>query len=475
MNELTKANVLIVDDDQKNLVAYAGMLQGLDVRAILACSGREALKRLLDEEVAAIVMDINMPEMDGFATATLIRAREKSQHIPLIFATASYKEDLQIFRGYSLGAVDYLIKPLAPEIFRSKIAVFVDLFDKTRQIERQAALLREADRRIHEEQLVQERNRGEATRLRQQFEAEKKLADAVRNLNASLEDRVRELDRTNRELQRRNEENEMFVYSVSHDLRSPLVNLQGFSHELGSVRDQIRQILSVENMSDADRERGIELLDRQMAEGIRFIQTAASRLSNIISALLRLSRTGRVEYTWQEVDVGRIVARVFDSMQAVIADRRAQVTATPLPVAWGDPIALEQLFANLVSNALNYLDPARPGLIEIGSDRRTDSVEETCTYFVKDNGLGIPREYQHKLFRAFQRLHPEAATGEGIGLATVRRIVERHGGKIWFDSEVGAGTTFYVALPIRADKSPAFPRAEAAAASGDLTGTLQSA
>jgi signal transduction histidine kinase len=467
MSEPAKANVLIVDDDEKNLVAYTGMLDGLDVRPILACSGREALRRLLEEEVAVIVLDVNMPEMDGFETATLIRAREKSQHIPLIFATASYKEDLQIFQGYSLGAVDYLIKPLAPEIFRSKIAVFVDLFAKTRQIERQAALLRDADRKLYEEQLGQERHRWETDRLRQQIEAEKMLADAVRDLNVSLESRCRELDRTNRELERKNQENEMFVYSVSHDLRSPLVNLQGFSHELGSVCDQIRQIVSAGSLAQADRERGLELLDHQMAEAIRFIQTAVSRLSDIISALLRLSRAGRVEYAPQQVDVAAVIARVVDSMHSVIADREARITVGTLPSAWGDPTALEQLFANLVSNALNYLDPARPGLIEIGSDGPSLANEESCTYFVKDNGLGIPEAYRHKLFRAFQRLHPEAAVGEGIGLATVHRIVERHGGRIWLDSEVGAGSTFYVALPVQADESGSLPQPEAVGAASE--------
>ncbi|HWB12209.1 MAG TPA: ATP-binding protein [Pirellulales bacterium] len=461
MSEPDRASVLIVDDDEKNLVAYTGMLQGLEVRPVLACSGREALKCLLEEEFAVIVLDVNMPEMDGFETASLIRAREKSQHIPLIFATASYKEDLQIFRGYSLGAVDYLIKPLTPDIFRSKIAVLADLYAKTRQIERQAAALRDADRKIYEERLAQERHHCETECLRQQVEAEKALAEAVRDLNTTLENRVRELDRANRELERKNDENEMFVYSVSHDLRSPLVNLQGFSHELGSVCDQIRQILSAANLPETDRQRGVELLDRQMSEAIRFIQTAVSRLSNIICALLRLSRVGRVEYTWQEVDVEQIVARVVDSMHAVIMDRRAQVTASPLPTAWGDSTALEQLFANLISNALNYLAPARPGIIEIGSDWQGESNGETCTYFVKDNGLGIPREYQHKLFRAFQRLHPETTAGEGIGLAAVKRIVDRHSGKIWLDSQVDMGTTFYVTLPTQADRSDPFGEREA--------------
>ncbi|MEX2561134.1 MAG: ATP-binding protein, partial [Pirellulales bacterium] len=142
--------------------------------------------------------------------------------------------------------------------------------------------------------------------------------------------------------------------------------------------------------------------------------------------------------------------RIIDSMSATATERSARITLYDLPPAWGDPTAIEQVFANLIGNALNYLDPERPGVIEIGSDQAVLESHEQAdceTYYVRDNGLGIREEYQSKMFQAFKRLHPEVAKGEGMGLAIVRRVVERHSGKIWVESKVGVGSTFYVVLP----------------------------
>jgi signal transduction histidine kinase len=175
-------------------------------------------------------------------------------------------------------------------------------------------------------------------------------------------------------------------------------------------------------------------------------------LSGIIDALLRLSRAGRVEYRWQRVEVNAVVARVVESLNGTITQRGATVRMRNLPPVWGDPTAVEQIFANLIGNALNYLDSKRPGVIEVGGENRTGGSATGAdsafhTYYVKDNGLGIPESYRPKIFQAFQRLHPQVAKGEGIGLVMVRRMVERHGGKIWLESAQGAGSTFFVTLP----------------------------
>jgi signal transduction histidine kinase len=246
----------------------------------------------------------------------------------------------------------------------------------------------------------------------------------------------------------------MFVYSVSHDLRSPLVNLQGFSKELGAVRDDLRALLQGEPTESA-RKQAREMIEHDISEPIHFIQTAVTRLSVIIDALLRLSRAGRVEYQPELVDLSRIIARIVEAMNDTIT-RRGVTLIRPekLPPVWGDPTALEQVFANLIQNAVNYLDPARPGRIEIGSvDESPPEMEGACIFFVRDNGLGIPEAHLPKVFTIFQRLHANVAPGEGIGLALVRRMVERHGGLIWVDSVAGAGSTFYVALPGK-EKSP---------------------
>lgn len=453
MDPHDKPSVLVVDDDEKNLLAYAGMLEGLDIRLCLAHSAREAFQHLLRQQFAVIVMDVNMPGMDGFEAAALIRQREKCQHTPLIFATASYKEDLQIFKGYSLGAVDYLVKPLVPEILRSKVAVFVDLFRKTQQIVWQTQELRAAERREHQERLEREQQRWQAERLERELETERRHLETVRQLNQELERRLLQLDHANCELAQRNQENEVFVYSVSHDLRSPLVNLQGFSHELEVLCGEVREILAQRDSTDAARTHGLALCDEGISESIRFIQAAVTRLSVIINALLRLSRAGRVEYVWQEVDVRAVAARVIDSMRSIIDERQAKVMLEDLPPAWGDPTAIERLFANLIGNAVNYLDPARPGEVVVGSSENAGSDQgpgaagAQVVYFVRDNGLGIAAAHQPQIFQVFKRLQPDAAPGEGLGLAIVQRIVQRHGGKIWLESEVGQGTTFYVALP----------------------------
>ncbi|MBO0696973.1 MAG: PAS domain S-box protein [Zavarzinella sp.] len=283
--------------------------------------------------------------------------------------------------------------------------------------------------------------------------ARKKYEDALVKLNQDLEERVRartaELAERNLQLAQKNEENEMFVYSVSHDLRSPLVNLEGFSDELRTSLRDLAQLLADGQIPAAVRTKAADVVNGGMGESVAFIRTAVSRLSRIIDALLRLSRAGRVTYQRQALDVGVIVGRVVDALHGTVSEKNAEVVVGDLPPAVGDQTAVEQVFANLIGNALNYQDPARAGRVEVGGrpgpDGATDSTGNT--YFVKDNGLGIDPAYLPKLFQAFQRLHPDKAPGEGIGLAIVRRILERLGGKIWVESVPGRGTTFFFTLP----------------------------
>ncbi len=261
----------------------------------------------------------------------------------------------------------------------------------------------------------------------------------------SLRQRTGELEVANRELGQRNTENEMFVYSVSHDLRSPLVNLQGFSRELEKACRGLSELLAEEDVPPAVQERGRAILDGRVTKSVGFIHSAVTRLSNIIDALLRLSRAGRVEYRWEAVDMAQIAAQVVKAAQGTITERGATVTVGPLPPAWGDRTALEQVLGNLVGNALVYLDPARPGVIEIGGLSCGDGMR---TYFVRDNGLGIDPGHQQKIFHAFQRAHPGVGSGEGLGLAIVARAIERHRGRVWVESRAGAGSTFFFTLPV---------------------------
>jgi signal transduction histidine kinase len=281
-------------------------------------------------------------------------------------------------------------------------------------------------------------------------ETSRRLLEAERiqaRFQADLARRANELAAINETLRQQTQENEMFIYSVSHDLRAPLVNLQGFSKELIHACDDLRAAVRQSSLTPVRRQHIEQLVDEDIGEALHYLQTAVLRASHIIDALLRLSRVGRVEYRRQQVHVRDIVQRVIDAMQVSIRARRARVVVHDLPSVWGDPTALEQVFANLVGNAINYLDASRDGRVEIGTTPAPPGVHSLRIFYVKDNGLGIPAVAISRLFNAFQRLHGNVATGEGIGLALVRRVVERHGGRVWAESTEGVGTTFYFSLP----------------------------
>lgn len=271
-------------------------------------------------------------------------------------------------------------------------------------------------------------------------------------LQATLEARAHELTEVNDNLRQQKQDNDMFIYSVSHDLRSPLVNLQGFSRELQVSCDELRAMLGDARLPKPERARIARVLDGNLSESLDFLRTAVARSASIIDALLRISRAGRLEYQWQRVSVARTVARVVESLHPAISERGVSITVSELPPVWGDPTAIEQIFGNLIGNAVNYLDPARPGRIAIGALEQPPTepgarAPRMRTYYVRDNGLGIPAAYMSKMFSAFQRLHGDWAKGDGIGLALVRRVTERHGGRVWVESTEGVGSTFFVTLP----------------------------
>ena len=229
-------------------------------------------------------------------------------------------------------------------------------------------------------------------------------------LPLSGEDELAQVDRAFHEMAAslgvQKQENEMFVYSVSHDLRSPLINLQGFSHELKHSSRDLETLFDCEGLPSSVVEKGRKLLQENIAESIHYIQAAVDRLSRIIDSLLRLSRAGRVHYQWQTVDIASVVGRVVDALHDSIREKHAEVVVNTLPEACGDPTAVEQIFANLLSNAVKYLDPARPGRIEVGDGASSSSEIPSGLqlYYVKDNGLGIPEAYHAACLHGVQSL-----------------------------------------------------------------------
>ena len=274
--------------------------------------------------------------------------------------------------------------------------------------------------------------------------------ERIERLSRELEGRVVELATTNRELEQKSSENESFVYSVSHDLRSPLVNLQGFSQELALSSAELAALLDRPDVPDDIRQQAQTLIRGELTESIRFMHDAVKHLARIIDGLLRLSRVGRVEYESEDVDVNVVVSEILAAMHTTVLASGGRVIVQPLPHVKGDRNAIGQIFANVVGNALKSFDGARAGVVEIFATDGTPAV-----YAIKDNGIGIPVEYQSRLFQVFQHVHKSQLRGEGMGLAIVRRIVERHGGRIWFDSSPGVGTTFFFTLEPGGEHGPA--------------------
>jgi PAS domain S-box-containing protein len=265
--------------------------------------------------------------------------------------------------------------------------------------------------------------------------------ERIERLTRELEGRVAELAATNRELEQKSAENESFVYSVSHDLRSPLVNLQGFSQELALSSAELETLLASPDVPAEVRERAKGMIRGELTESIRFIHDAVRHLGRIIDGLLRLSRVGRVEYEYEDVDVNLVVSEILAAMHTTVLSSGGQVNVRPLPQVKGDHNAIGQIFANVIGNALKSFDEARAGVVEIFA-----SADAPPVFAIRDNGIGIPLEHQSRLFQVFQHAHTSQRRGEGMGLAIVRRVVERHGGRIWFESSPGAGTTFFFTL-----------------------------
>jgi PAS domain S-box-containing protein len=269
----------------------------------------------------------------------------------------------------------------------------------------------------------------------------KRQQERIENLTRELERRVEQLATINRDLDHKNAENESFVYSVSHDLRSPLVNLQGFSQELMLTSDALGRLVTRDDVPADVQQQATSLIHDELKESVDFIHNAVRHLSTIIDGLLRLSRIGRVEYENKDVDMTVLVKDILAAMHSEVVAARVAVTVDPLPHVRGDRNAIGQIFANIVGNALKSFDGRADRRIHI-----TASNDPIPVFSIRDNGVGIPAEYHSKLFQVFQQVHSHRERGEGMGLAIVRRIVERHGGRIWFESTPDVGTTFFFTL-----------------------------
>jgi PAS domain S-box-containing protein len=253
-----------------------------------------------------------------------------------------------------------------------------------------------------------------------------------------------ELKRFAADLEEKNRELETIVYTVSHDLRSPLVNVQGFSKQLHRACERIRAAMAAAGEEGAVPVTELKTpVDHAIPQALRFISAGVNKMEMLLAGLLRYSRLGRVVLTIQPIEMDGLIAEILAAMKFQLDEARADVTVDPLPRCWGDRTHTSQIFANIIDNAVKYREPFRPLRIRITGR----SNEQESVYAIEDNGIGMAPEHQAKAFEIFHRLNPDTTVGEGLGLTIAQRVLERQKGRIWVESREGAGSTFFVSLP----------------------------
>jgi len=415
VNNKPEIKLLLVDDREDNLFSIETILlrDGYTIRK--ANSGRAALKALLKEQdFTLILMDVQMPELNGFETATLIYEREKLRHIPIIFITAHDHSDENLFRGYQSGGVDYIYKPVNPDLLRAKVSVFVELYKKTHQLMAQEQRLKSVNQNLQSE--IQERILSE---------------QKVNLLNQQLMENILQLKATNEELDR-------FAYVASHDLQEPLRKIMIFGDRLANKYN--------------------ELLGDDAKEYLERMRKASERMQLLINNILDFSKFSAASQSFEQTDLNRLVEEVLSDLEIEIERKKAVIHIEELPSLCVIPGQFRQLIQNLLSNSLKFSKKDLPPEINlyaetIKGEELAGSVginpnEKYCRIYVEDNGIGFDEEYAEKIFVIFQRLHSNHLfEGTGIGLSICKKIVEKHNGLISATSIPEKGSVFTIILP----------------------------
>jgi signal transduction histidine kinase len=403
--------VLVVDDREDNLFSIETILERDGYDIVKAHSGRQALKILLKEhDFSLILMDVQMPDMNGFETATLIYEREKLKEIPIIFITAHNHGEELLFKGYKMGGVDYIYKPINPELLRFKVSVFVELYRKTRQLMQQEKKLKATNQSLEKE--IEERRINETK---------------IKLLNEQLL-------QNNAELKAINEELDRFAYVASHDLQEPLRKIQLFS-------DKIVQHLGEEEAVGF------------IADHLKKITKASGRMQLLINDLLKFSRHTQAREDFVEVNLARLVQDVISDLEPEIEKKKGVVRLDTLPYIWAIPSQIQQLFQNLISNSLKFSRPGREPVVEIYSEKCYETLvsgNKRLAYriYIRDNGIGFDTKYADEIFVVFKRLHSyHEFEGSGIGLSICKKIVEKHRGTISATGKSNEGAVFIITLP----------------------------
>jgi signal transduction histidine kinase len=398
--------ILLVDDREDNLMAIESILSQDGYVFVKASSGREALKVLLNEyDFALILMDVKMPNLNGFETASLIYEREKLKHIPIIFITAHSYGDENVFKGYRAGAVDYIYKPINPDLLRAKVSVFVDLYRKNHQL-------------IAQEQKLIAINRNLEAEIAERKNSEEK----VKALNLQLLQNIDKLEAANKDLDR-------FAFMASHDLQEPLRKIRTFGDRVSSKYSA--------------------LLDDDGRKYLERMQNAAERMQSLIQDILTFSKISVHEKQFVESDLNSLLKEVIVELEGPIREKNFNIETDTLPVLSVNPGLMRPLFHNLISNAIKYSRKDVEPYVRISTENGDGNDTKYCRIFFEDNGIGFDQKYAEQIFRMFTRLHHRnEVEGTGIGLALCKKIVEEHNGFISARSKENEGSVFIVSLPL---------------------------
>jgi len=421
-----KVNVLLVDDQPARLLTYESILSELGQNLVRAGSGLEALEKLMKDEFAVVLLDVSMPDMDGFEAATLIHQHPRFEKTPIIFVTGVHISELDRLKGYKVGAVDYVSIPVVPEILRSKVAVLIELYTKRRELQELNRNLAQANERLARANttLQAEKTRELETLNRILQRANQELESANRSLQTEVTERAR-VELALKEADRHKDE---FLAMLAHELRNPLAPIHN------AVRLMHRH----------------EFSDPQLAWSRDVIGRQLAHLTRLVDDLLDVSRItrGKINLNKEVIELGDLVVRTVETVQPLLDERGHTLSVSVPPgslAVLGDPTRLSQALGNVLGNAAKYTE--RGGQIELIVAQLGAEVEIR----VRDDGIGIPSELMPRIFNLFTQLDRTSGpsqSGLGIGLALVQRLVEMHGGSVAAHSEgPGQGSEFVIRIP----------------------------
>lgn len=412
--------ILLVDDREDNLLAIETIFEPDGYRFVKANSGRQALKILLREfDFALILMDVKMPNLNGFETASLIYERDKLKHIPIIFITANNFGDENLYRGYQAGAIDYIYKPIKPEVLRAKVTVLIDLYRKNRQL-------------LAQEQRLVAINKS----LEMEIKERKASEEKVKHLNRQLLENIASLEQANKDLDR-------FAFMASHDLQEPLRKIRMFSDRLALKYSTI--------------------MDEDGRTNIQRIHKAAERMQNLITDILTFSKISVDTPAFVDCDMNALLREVITDIDEEVRAKQGKIIVETLPSLTVNPSLIKPLFHNLIGNALKYSKKDTQPVIRITSETSAQINGKTiqgisakyCRIYIQDNGIGFDQKYAEEIFGMFKRLHHNSEfEGTGIGLALCKKIVEQHKGYISARSKLNEGSTFIISLPLQQQHPP---------------------